>query len=583
MNARPLKPVILAVCDDTEATGRLERELHARYEADCRIVCKGLAQAGLVALRQLESAGERVALVLADQEMHDMSGVELLARVREVHPTAKRLLLTRPMERSSGVMLPQAMTLGWIDYFEPKPGPPPNETFHRIVTDLLEEWSRPYRSEVNPAVRIVGERWSPRSHEIRDLFERYLIPHAFYPDDSEQGQELLEKVRLTAQRLPVLTMPDGQVLVDPSNEQVADIYAGAEALPHKESFDLIVVGGGPAGLAAAVYGASEGLATLVVEGEAVGGQAGTSSMIRNYLGFARGVSGQKLAREAFHKAAFFGADFLLMRAATGLRRHEDRLVVALSNSAEVTGRAVIVAAGASYRRLNAPELEELNGAGVFYDAATTEAPAMVGQEVYVVGGANSAGQAAMYLSKYASRVNLLVRGDSLGTGVSDYLTREITATDNVRVLLRTRVVGGGGSARLEHLTLEDDSGRRTVPAAALFILIGAEPRTRWLPDEIVRGEKGFIVTGPDQSGRSDSGRVPGRLPLPLETSTPGVFAVGDVRLGSLKQVASAVGEGSVAIQQVHQYLRQAPVSPKDNQEEMREQHEYRFGNKEPRV
>jgi thioredoxin reductase (NADPH) len=552
------KPVILAVCDDPEDMRRIERELRTRYEADYRIVCEGSAGAGSRALRHLEDAAEEVALVLADQQMQGTSGVEFLTRVREVHPTALRLLLTSPTERSSGAVLPQAMALGRIDYFEPKPGPPPNDTFHRIVADLLEEWGRPRRSRTRPAVRIVGDKGCPRSYEIRDLFERYLIPCAFYPADSEEGRKLLgEKVR-TAEDLPVLVMPDGTVLVDPSNEMVADVYAGADALPREQSFDLIVVGGGPAGLAAAVYGASEGLSTLVVEGEAVGGQAGTSSRIRNYLGFARGVSGQKLAREAFHQAASFGADFSLMRKATGLRRAREGLAVALSDGTEVSGRAVVVATGASYRRLNVPELEALTGVGVFYGAATTEAPAMKDREVYVVGGANSAGQAALHLSKYASRVTLLVRGGSLAASMSDYLIREIEAADNVRVRFNTRVTGGGGAGRLEHLLLEDvlSESTETVGAAALFVLIGAEPRTDWLPQEIERGEKGFIATGGDLTREKGAhgGWPLERLPLLLEASMPGVFAVGDVRYRSVKRVASAVGEGSIAIQQVHEYL-----------------------------
>ncbi|CAA9510890.1 MAG: Thioredoxin reductase [uncultured Rubrobacteraceae bacterium] len=394
-------------------------------------------------------------------------------------------------------------------------------------------------------MRILGERWSARSHELRDIFGRYLVPCAFYPADSEGGRALLGEVGRAADRLPVLVMPDGQ--------ELADVYAGADALPSKRSYDLIVVGGGPAGLAASVYAASEGLSTLVVEGEAVGGQAGTSSLIRNYPGFARGVSGQRLAREAFSQASLFGASFSLMRSATSLLRVRGHLAVSLSDGTEVSGRAAIVATGASYRRLGVPELEALTGVGVFYGAATTEAPAMKGQDVYVVGGANSAGQATMHLSKYASRVTLLARGDSLVAGMSDYLIKEIEARDNVRVRLNTRVAGGGGAGRLERLTLGGSSAGppETVPASALFVLIGAVPRTGWLPDEVQRDEKGFIATGPDLTGGDGP---PGRPFLPLETSMRGVFAVGDVRHGSVKRVSSAVGEGSVAIQQVHEYL-----------------------------
>ena len=552
------RPVILAVCDAPEDMRRIERELRTRYEADYRVVCEGSAEAGSRALRHLEETADEVALVLADQQMRGTSGVEFLTRVGEVHPTARRLLLTSPMVRSSGSILPQAMALGRIDYFEPKPGPPPNDTFHAIVTDLLEEWSRPRRSRTRPTIRVVGERGCPRSYEIRDLFERYLVSCAFYPADSEEGRRLLREKERTAENLPVLVMPDGAVLVDPSNERVADVYAGADALPRERDFDLIVVGGGPAGLGSAVYASSEGLSTLVVEGEAVGGQAGTSSRIRNYLGFPRGISGQKLAREAFHQAASFGTDFSLMRSATGLRRARERLVVALSDGTEVSGRAVVVATGASYRRLNVPELEALTGVGVFYGAATTEAPAMKGREVYVVGGANSAGQAAMHLSKYASRVTLLVRGASVSATMSDYLVKEIEAKDNVRVRLNTTVMGGGGAGRLEHLTLQGSPAEppETVGASAVFVLIGAQPRTGWMPNEIERDEKGFIVTGSDLTvGDGSPGQWPlEHAPLRLETSMPGVFAVGDVRYGSVKRVSSAVGEGSVAVQQVHEYL-----------------------------
>ncbi|CAA9464460.1 MAG: Thioredoxin reductase [uncultured Rubrobacteraceae bacterium] len=558
MRSRAGRPVILAACDDPGDMRRIERELRTRYEADYRVVFEGSAGAGLKALRHLGEAGEEVALVLADQQMRGMGGVAFLTRVGEVHPTAKRLLLTTRMERGGGAILPQAMALGRIDYFEPKPGPPPNETFHEIVMSFLEEWDRPHRSRTRPDVRIVGEGRSPRSYEIRDLFERYLIPCAFYPADSEEGQKLLGEAGQTAERLPVLVMQDGQVLVDPSNERIADVHAGADALPRQRSFDLVVVGGGPAGLAAAVYASSEGLSTLVVEGEAVGGQAGTSSLIRNYLGFARGISGQKLAREAFHQASFFGAGFRLMRDATGLRRPGEDLVVSLSDGTEVSGRVVVVATGASYRRLNVPELEALNGVGVFYGAATTEAPAMKGREVCVVGGANSAGQAALHLSKYASRVTLLVRGGSLTAGMSDYLVREIEAAENIRVRLNTRVTGGGGAGRLERLTLEDgpSGSTETVSAAALFVLIGAEPRTGWLPGEIERGEKGFVATSQDLTRKrgSQGGWPLGRPPLLLETSMPGVFAVGDARYRSVKRVASAVGEGSIVVQQVHEYL-----------------------------
>jgi thioredoxin reductase (NADPH) len=555
-----LRPLILAVDQDDDALGRVERELRTRYEADYRVACERSAEDALGTLRSLE-VGQDVALVLAALRMEEMGGVEFLSRVREVRPLAKRVLLIDPpmdMETSREV-LPQAMALGRIDDFEFKPGLAPNELFHQAVTDLLEEWTRPRRAEIHALVRVVGKRRSRRVYEAMALFDRYGVPCSFYPADSEEGRALLEEVGAGAKKLPVIVMHDGRALVDPTNREVADAFVGAEASPERQTCDVVVIGGGPAGFAAAVYGASEGLDTVVAEREAVGGQAGASSLIRNYLGFPRGVSGQKLTYQAFQQAQLFGAEFRVMRQATGLRREDGELVVALSDGKELAGRAVVVATGASYRQLGVPSLEALNGAGVFYGAATTEARSLEGQEVYVVGGANSAGQAAMHLSKYASRVTLVVRGHSLEANMSDYLIREIEDADNVVVLLNTRVVGGSGEGRLERLVLEHTAtGRteKTLQAAALFVLIGAEPRTEWLPEEIARDEGGFILTGLDVpgGGHQTDRRAPKRPSMPLETTMHGVFAAGDVRHGSVKRVASAVGEGSIAIRMVHDYL-----------------------------
>ena len=500
MNAhgrRAFRPIILAVCNEPDDLGIIEHELRKRYDGDYRVVCERSALNGLSKLRDLRVAGEEVAVVLAGQRMPEMSGVEFLARVRDIYPVAKRLLLVDLTDTSAGAVIARAMALGRIDYFEAKPGPPPNECFHQVITDFLEEWTRPYRSEVHAVVRVVGERWSARTHESRELFERYGVPHAFYPAHSAEGRELLRNAGQTGERLPVLVLLDGRVLVDPSNQEVADALRGAEAPPPRRGFDVIVIGGGPAGLSAGVYGASEGLSTMVLEREAIGGQAGASSLIRNYLGFARGISGQRLTYQAFQQASLFGAYFRLTRTATSMRRTSKEIIVTLSDGTEVEGRTVVVATGASYRQLGVPELEALTGAGVFYGAATTEARALQGQEVYVVGGSNSAGQAMLHLSKYASLVTLLVRGGSLAAGMSDYLIREIEAADNVRLRLNTKVTSGGGEGRLEYLTLEDSASEyaETVQATALFVLIGAEPRTEWLPKEIKRDEKGFVVTG----------------------------------------------------------------------------------------
>lgn len=439
------KALILAVCRDAEGLARVKRELRTRYEADYHVVCVRSAGHGLQELQERKAAGREVAVVMAEHQLDGTSGVEFLARVPEVYPLAKRLLLADPMDRNTGAILPQTMALGRIDYFNYTPGPPPNERFHEVISGFLSEWTRPQRSEVHAVVRLVGERWSARSHEARELLERHGLLYAFYTSDSEEGQDLLARAGKTTDELPVWVLVDGRVLVDPSAGEVLDAFLGADRSARLD-FDVIVVGAGPAGLASAVYAASEGLSTLVVEREAIGGQAGTSSLIRNYLGFPRGISGRELATQAHLQAFLFGAEFRLIRRATGLRRAGGKVEVDFSDGAVASGRAVIVATGASYRRLGVPDLESLNGAGVYYGSATTEAPALRGREVYVLGGANSAGQAAMHLSRYAAKVTMLVRGGSLRVGMSDYLVRGLEDTDNVRVwttpTLRAEVVRG---------------------------------------------------------------------------------------------------------------------------------------------
>jgi thioredoxin reductase (NADPH) len=557
------KPVLLVVDDDATALANIEFELRDRYGSGYRVVCEGSAEAGMSALEEFRTAHEDVAVVLADQWMPEMTGTEFLTRAHQLHPTVKRALLVRRGDRTTREPILQAVALGQIDYYVPKPERSPDEEFHRGITEFLDEWAR-YHRPASVAVRIVGEARSPRSYQLRDFFSRSGIATVFHTADSEEGQELLAQWNTTSARLPVVTLFDRLVLVDPSDTEVTDAFEmispfGMNTLPDVRNFDLIVIGAGPAGLAAAVYGASEGLSTLVLERETFGGQAGTSSRIRNYLGFSRGISGSDLAWQAYQQAWLFGASFRLAHQATGLRRDErEELVVTLSDGTEVAGRAVVIATGVSYRRLGMPSLEALSGAGVFYGSAVTEAQVVKGREVYVVGGGNSAGQAATYLSNYASRVTLLVRDNSLAASMSDYLIREIEAAGNIDIRFNTQVIDGGGEGRLERLVLKDSlSGlTETVPAAALFVLIGARPHTDWLPQEIERDEWGFIVTGQDllNDGLSPQEWHLERLPLLLETSMPGVFAIGDVRHRSVKRVASAVGEGSIAIQMVHQYL-----------------------------
>jgi thioredoxin reductase (NADPH) len=557
------KPILLAVDDDTDALDIVKLELSKRYGNDYRILCESSVEAGIKALEEFRAVHEDVAVVLADQWMPEMTGTEFLTRAHQLHPTVKRALLVRRGDRTTREPILQAIALGQIDHYIPKPEGSPDEEFHRAISQFLDEWTRAhYRGFVE--VRIVGDSWSPRSYQLRDFFSRSGIATVFHTADSEEGQELLAHWNTTSARLPVVTLFDRLVLVDPSDTEVTDAFEmispfGMNTLPDVRNFDLIVIGAGPAGLAAAVYGASEGLRTLVLERETFGGQAGTSTRIRNYLGFSRGISGSDLAWQAYQQAWLFGASFRLAHQATGLRRDErEELVVTLSDGTEVAGRAVVIATGVSYRRLGMPSLETLSGAGVFYGSAVTEAQVVKGREVYVVGGGNSAGQAATYLSNYASRVTLLVRDNSLAASMSEYLIREIEAAQNVGVRFNTQVIDGGGEGRLERLVLKDSASglTETVPTVALFVLIGARPHTDWLPQEIERDQWGFIVTGQDllHDGLSPQGWHLERLPLLLETSMPGVFAIGDVRHRSVKRVASAVGEGSIAIQMVHQYL-----------------------------
>jgi thioredoxin reductase (NADPH) len=556
------EPVLLAVDDDPNALGRIEHELRQRYGSYYRVACEDSPEAGMRTLRELRAAGEDVAVVLADQWMPGMTGVEFLTHTRQLYPGAKRALLFERGNRTTREPILQGMALGQIDYYVPKPERAPDEEFHRCLTQFLDEWAREHRP-ASVAVQIVGDPWAARSHELRDLLGRSGIPQAFAAADSKEGQELLTRMEKTSAQLPVVVVFDRLALVDPSNAEMADAFEmispfGLNTLPDVRNFDLVIIGAGPAGLAAAVYGASEGLRTVVVERETFGGQAGTSSLIRNYLGFSRGVSGSELAWQAYQQAWLFGASFRLARQATALHHRGERLVVSLSDGTEVAGRMVIVTTGVSYRHLGVPSLEALQGAGVLYGAAVTEAQGMKGQEVYVVGGGNSAGQAARHLSKHARHVTLLARGESLASSMSQYLIKELEAAENIQVRVNTQVVNGGGKGRLEHLVLEDCATKRTemVPAAALFVLIGARPHTRWLPEEVMRDERGYVITGNDllRDGSLPEGWPLERPPMLLETSVPGVFAAGDVRCGSVKRVASAVGEGSIAIQMVHKYL-----------------------------
>jgi thioredoxin reductase (NADPH) len=551
-----LMPVVL-LADSSPTRGRIESELRKRYGTDYQVIVTGSAEEALEVLGGLRGGQRQVSLVLADQWLPGATGTDLLARVQQLHPAARRALLISWGDQPSFEAVVAATVLGDLDAYVVKPGTPPDERFHQAITEQLGEWGRTNLSALE-VVRVVGEEWAPRSHELRELLGRNAVPFGFYPADGPDGQRLLEEAGAAGKALPVVVMFDGRVLPDPSNTEVAEAL-GVATRPGDGRYDVTVIGAGPAGLAAAVYGASEGLSTVVLEPEAMGGQAGTSSLIRNYLGFPAGVSGGDLAVRAYTQARSFGAEYVYGSRVCGLRPEGPELVVTLTDGSEVRSRAVVVATGMAYRRLDVPALDALTGAGVFYGAAASEAKAMKDRHVFVVGGANSAGQAALHLARYAAQVTVLVRGRSLADSMSEYLIREIESAANITVRRGVVVTGGAGQGRLERLTLTDtgSGAAETVAAGALFVLIGAEPRTQWLPGAVRRDRSGFVLTGTDllQDGRVPEPWPLRRQPMLLESSLPGVFAAGDVRHGSVKRVASAVGEGSIAIHLIHDYLR----------------------------
>jgi len=544
-------PVLVAVDVDSEL-GLIERELRGRYSGGYSVECTASPDEALATIAQLSEAGEEVALVLASQQLRNPTEGEFFERVRQLQPLARRGLLVawgEWGEPSVGKAIFTLMALGQIDDYVLRPAVSPDELFHHAVSGLLLDWTEARRVAPH-TTQVVGESWAGRAHELRGTLERCAIPHAFHLSESTKGRSVLAKAGRGA-RLPLMLLPDGRVLSDPTDREIADA-TGAAIDDEGDEFDVVIVGAGPAGLSAAVYGASEGLETLVVDDGGIGGQATSSSLIRNYLGFPRGVSGRRLAQQAYNQAWVFGASFTFMSEVADLRRERGHLLATLSDGRRISAKAVILAVGARYRRLGVPALEALNGAGVFYGGPSSEAPAMAGKDAYIVGGANSAGQAALHLADYARRVTLVVRAASVDDGMSHYLVRELENAPNVVARVDTQVVGGGGDGRLEYLELRRNAtaAQETVAADGLFVLIGAQPRTEWLPEQIERDPQGFLLTGPDLSADWPLERPP----LLLETSMPGVLASGDVRHGSVKRVASAVGEGSIAIQFVHRLL-----------------------------
>ncbi|HEX7211397.1 MAG TPA: FAD-dependent oxidoreductase [Propionibacteriaceae bacterium] len=560
-------PVILAVDEDPNALRNIEQELNDRYARHYRVRAMPSAMHARQWLEELSTAGDEVALILAGQSLSEMTGSELLNEAHHLHPHAKRALLVEWSalgDRATGKAIFDSIAHGRIDHYLLKPSPPPDELFHNTISGLLLEWAEAQRA-FPFTIRVVGESWSGRAYELRKALNRCAYPHAFWLADSSRGRAVVKAVGENA-KLPLMLLPDGRVLENPTNAEIA-LASGSPVAPDREDYDLVIVGAGPAGLSAAVYGASEGFNTLVVDDGGIGGQATSSSLIRNYLGFPRGVSGRRLAQRAYEQAWVFGASFAFMQQVADLRREDDWLALTLSDFGAVHARAVVLASGVSYRRLGIPALEELNGAGVFYGGPTSEAPAMAGRDVYILGGANSAGQAALYLARYAAHVTVVVRADSLAAGMSHYLIREIEETPNVSVRLGAEIVGGGGDAWLDHLVLaEQGSGsEETVAAGGLFLMIGAHPRIEWLPSDVDRDDQGFILTGTDLPASRTWPLQ--RHPFLLETSMPAVFAAGDVRYGSGKRVASAVGEGAVAIQLRHRLFASEPQYPPDSSPE----------------
>jgi len=558
--------VLVAVDGDAAALADIERELLDRYSRDYRVLCLRSAADARAQLEALAAADEEVALVLAAPRLAGHTCGDLLDDARRLHPHAKRGVLI-PWgdwgEPATGTAIFDLIARGQVDHYVIRPAAAPDEHFHHTVSGVLLDWAETYR--VSPhTIYIVGESWSGRAFELRELLGGCALPHTFCLADSDEGRELVARTR-PEPKLPIVMLPNGTILEDPTNAEIM-FASGSPMNPGQMDFDLIVVGAGPAGLSAAVYGASEGFRTLVIDEGGLGGQATSSSLIRNYLGFPRGVTGRRLAQQAYEQAWVFGAHFAFLQRAVDLRRDGDRLTVELSDGGQVRARAVLLVTGVQYRRLAVPDLEALIGAGVFYGGPASEAPAVVDRHVYVLGGANSAGQATLYLARYARRVTVVVRARSLDVGMSHYLAREVGATPNVDVRFATEVVGGGGDGHLERLVLRDrETGHDdVVDADALFVMIGARPHTTWLPREVERDEEGFVLTG--QSVRDGDTWPLERRPLHLETSMPGVFAAGDVRHGSVKRVASAVGEGSVAIQLIHQLFateQRHPAWPND--------------------
>src|ERR1700722_6424669 len=551
------KPILLSVDDDSDVLRAIERDLRSQYGAEYRVMASDSPEAALDLLKQLKVRNDSVALLLVDQRMPKMDGVAFLQEAIHVFPDAKRALLTAYADTSAAI---GAINQASINYFFLKPWDPPAQNLYPQLNDLLDDWQASYRPAFQ-GIRVLGTRWSPRSYELRDFLARSHVPYQWidveFSANDPETKRLLEALGPDASDLPIVLFADGTKLLNSVPSEVAQ-KVGLRTRAETSFYDLAIVGGGPAGLAAAVYGASEGLHTVMLDREAPGGQAGMSSRIENYLGFPAGLSGGDLARRAVVQAKRFGVEILAPQEAIGVRTEGPYRIIKLGDGSEISCHALMIATGVQWRRLDAPGVDRLQGAGVYYGGGATEALACKGEIVYVIGGANSAGQAAMNFAKYAERVVILVRGESLSSTMSQYLIDQIKETPKIQVWAHASVTEVHGATHLEEISVMcSDTGKiERVPASALFIFIGALPQTDWLAGMVERDDRGFLLTGPDliANGQRPKGWTLERDPFLLETNVPGIFAVGDVRHGSVKRVASGVGEGSVAVQFIHQYL-----------------------------
>ena len=551
------KPILLSVDDDSDVLRSIERDLRSKYGAEYRVIGSDSPEGALDLLKQLKVRNDSVALLLADQRMPRMDGVEFLQQGMRIFPKAKRALLTAYTDMNAAI---SAINQANINYFFLKPWDPPSEHLYPQLDDMLDDWQATYRPTFE-GIRVLGTRWSPRSYDLRDFLARNHVPYQWIDVEisakDPETKRLMEALGPEAANLPVVLFPDGTKLLESLPADVAK-KVGLRTRAQTDFYDLAIVGGGPAGLAAAVYGASEGLKTVMIEKEAPGGQAGMSSRIENYLGFPAGLSGSDLARRAVVQAQRFGVEILSPLEVVGVRTEGSYRILKLADGNEISCHALMISTGVQWRKLEAEGIERLQGAGVYYGGGATEALSCAGEIVYVVGGANSAGQAAMNFAKYAERVVILVRGDSLAATMSQYLIDQIKETPNIQIWAHASMVEAHGSTHLEEISVlcSDTNKIERVPASSMFIFIGALPRTDWLAGLVERDERGFILTGPDlmRDGQHPKGWTLDRDPFLLETNVPGIFAVGDVRYGSVKRVASGVGEGSVAVQFIHQYL-----------------------------